>query len=693
MKLKSEHLQQITTGAVPEDTIMHEFKGKWITTDEFCSLKPRNVFHRQLEAVELSCKEHRNRHILFRKKFSLEKNISKAEIFISADDYYKLWINGIFVCQGPAPSYHLRYNYNTVDITGYLNEGENIIAVHTLYQGLINRVWQSGDNRHGLILDLVADGETIVSSDETFLARYHSGFEEIDVVGYQTQFMEKYDSNSTEVGFEKNDYDDSGWENAEVHKYPDYVLSKQKSEMLVFEKIYPVSESKDKNILTIDFGSNYVAYLNATAKGRKGDVIILRFGQELEDDGRVRYNLRANCRYEEKWVLADGESVLEQFDYKSFRYAEIILPDGCSIENVHLTVRHYPFTLMAEMKGEYSDSTELKKIWDLCVHTLKYGVQEVIQDCMDREKGFYVGDGCYTALTHMILTHDDSIVRKLIDDGFASGFITEGLVTCLDCSFMQEIAEYPMMLIYLVLWHFRLTGDREYLKENYPKAVKVLESYRRDYEKDGLLSNLDKWCVVEWPKNFQDGYDVDIAEGRVCEEAHVSLNAYYIEAVRTVNKMAEHLGEAMYRDEKYLTDAFENAFYNRETHLFKDSLASSHISLVGNATAFGLGLCPDKKCVETIVSMIQERKISSMSFFCTFLALMGIVRYNKSDMIKDMMSDEGAWLRMLSEDATTTFEGWGKDTKWNTSLFHLTMSYGALFLADIDLEVLFEKNE
>jgi len=44
---------------------------------------------------------------------------------------------------------------------------------------------------------------------------------------------------------------------------------------------------------------------------------------------------------------------------------------------------------------------------------------------------------------------------------------------------------------------------------------------------------------------------------------------------------------------------------------------------------------------------------------------------------------------MLREDATTTFEGWGKDTKWNTSLFHLTMSYAALFLADTDHRHLF----
>ena len=54
------------------------------------------------------------------------------------------------------------------------------------------------------------------------------------------------------------------------------------------------------------------------------------------------------------------------------------------------------------------------------------------------------------------------------------------------------------------------------------------------------------------------------------------------------------------------------------------------------------------------------------------------------------MLDDGTWLRMLTEDAATTFEIWGKDIKWNCSLFHLAFSYGALFLADIDLAKLFE---
>ena len=70
---------------------MHNFVGKWITDDEFFNLKPRNVFHKQLEVVNLPCDEHRNRHILFRKEFEIQK-FNGGKIYISADDYYKLYI-------------------------------------------------------------------------------------------------------------------------------------------------------------------------------------------------------------------------------------------------------------------------------------------------------------------------------------------------------------------------------------------------------------------------------------------------------------------------------------------------------------------------------------------------------------------------------------------------------------------------
>ncbi len=664
----------------------HRFQGKWISNEVMANLQPRNVFHRQLDKQDIDCSKHRNQHILFRKKFMIGQ-FQAARIFISADDYYKLYINGKFVAQGPAPSYHFQYHYNEINVSDYLMRGENTIAVHTLYQGLINRVWQSGDHRHGMICDLVVDKKTVLISDETFLTANHTGYSELDVTGkHQTQFLERYDSRAAEVGFALPDFDDSVWKNAHICRFDDHVMTEQKSHTLEFEEIEPKEIHRNGSRILYDFGANYVGYLCVTANGNTGDRITIRHGQELEADGSLRFDLRANCKYEEDWILSDGLCKLDQFDYKVFRYAELIIPDSATVSNVSFHIRHYPFCLHTSLKSEYQKDPDLQKIWELCIHTQKYGVQEVIQDCMDREKGFYLGDGCYTALTHTVLSNDDSMLRKLIDDAFSTDFITDTLVTCLDCSFMQEIAEYPLILVSLVLWHYRWTHDKEYLEQNYHKIVRLLEAYRREYEQDGLLRNLDKWCVVEWPAGFRHGYDADLTEGQICREAHVSINAYYLCAIRTANTIANLLGKPHYREASPLLNAFYQTFFDPVCSLFKDSERSHHISLVGNSFVYGFGLYPNDVSRQAILKLYDQHGMQSLSFFCTFPMLCGFVRDNDEKRLLSALKNEGTWKRMLREGATTTFEGWGKETKKNASLFHLTMSFAALFLADINLK-------
>ena len=70
--------------------------------------------------------------------------------------------------------------------------------------------------------------------------------------------------------------------------------------------------------------------------------------------------------------------------------------------------------------------------------------------------------------------------------------------------------------------------------------------------------------------------------------------------------------------------------------------------------------------------------------------MMGLVRNRRYNLLREVLLNEGAWKRMLREGATTTFEGWGKDTKWKTSLFHLTITYAAVFMADVDIEAILQ---
>ena len=68
----------------------------------------------------------------------------------------------------------------------------------------------------------------------------------------------------------------------------------------------------------------------------------------------------------------------------------------------------------------------------------------------------------------------------------------------------------------------------------------------------------------------------------------------------------------------------------------------------------------------------------SMAYF----TLAALVKEGRRDLAEELILDEGCWLNMLKEGATTTFEAWGKDQKWNTSLFHPWATAPAVILAE-----------
>ena len=121
------------------------FSSKWIAPDELS----------------------RNMHICFKKQLSVS-DYEAARIRITADDFYKLYINGSYVGEGPAPSYPFRFRLNEYDISKYLHMGLNTVEVYVYYQGLENRVWVSGDGRVALIADIFIDGKYRFGTDKSW---------------------------------------------------------------------------------------------------------------------------------------------------------------------------------------------------------------------------------------------------------------------------------------------------------------------------------------------------------------------------------------------------------------------------------------------------------------------------------------------------------------------------------------------
>src|SRR5436190_3258358 len=74
----------------------------------------------------------------FRKKIPLDQKPSSFIIHVSTDNRYKLYVNDTLISFGPARSDIYNWNYETVDIAQYLQQGNNILAAI---------VWNFGEER------------------------------------------------------------------------------------------------------------------------------------------------------------------------------------------------------------------------------------------------------------------------------------------------------------------------------------------------------------------------------------------------------------------------------------------------------------------------------------------------------------------------------------------------------------------
>ena len=656
-------------------------KARFISHPDFFDIEPICVYHKERDsdgklifdrhdesesALMKHPKELYNKHILFRRKTTLGA-FNSATLKITADDYYKLYVNGKFVTEGPAPGYHNNYYYNEIDVKDYLVEGENTFAVHTYYQGFINRVWVSGDLREMMWLELSLDGNVSLVSDESWLVKYHTGYTECGVFGYETNFAECYDAASPDAKFYECNFDDSSFVHAKENTRSEWKLIKQNTSQLDIYEMTPEKIEKIDGGLRIYLPTEAVGMLTLRASGKRGDEVILRYGEELLNDGSVRYDMRCNCRYEEKMRLSGGDDLLMQYDYKAFRYAEVLFPDGVTVSDIKMRVRHYPFVASLEYETK---SEKLNSIIELCKNTIKYSTQERFLDCPTREKGAYLGDLMVSGRSHATLTKDTSLIKHAVENFLQTAFICEGIMATSCGSIMQEIADYSLEFPAILNWIYSIDGDIEFLKKCAPYALGVYNFYKKYENSDGLVDHVIEWNLVDWPSNLRDNYDFTLTQP-VDKGLHNVINALWYGMKLSLEELYATLGKKIELGTEKTLNAFKKTFYNEKIGLFVDSVGSDH-SAVHSAVfplLFGIG-CEDEALKERLIKHITEKKLTSMGVYMAYFTLAALKLSGRYDLCVELATDGGAWLNMIKEGATMTFEAWGKDQKWNTSLCH-----------------------
>ena len=660
------------------------FKSKWITTTDFYDVKPMDLLHRAVEKETTEKSVRENYHIHFRKKFDLQ-NINDTNILISADDYYKLYINGEFVCQGPAPAYPMYYNYNKVDITPYVKCGENQIAVHVYYHGRINNAGFSGDNRQGLILDVYNNGEFILGTDETWLcneAKEYSGV----TIGYDTQFIENIDFNLKESGWRELSFDDSHYQNAVVNDKDDHVFRNDAAKLLTVYEVKPEKIIKiEPGKYFIDFGKELTGYFSMEVKGNKGQEVRIMCAEETEENDPYlcRYSMRCYCLYDETCTLSGETDVFEFYDYKTFRYVNVYTTEDNLDESTFCAVvRHYEFN---EIRYPETDIPYIKDIWNICSQAVKISSQGSLLDCPSREKGAYLGDFSITGLAHLYLTGDKEYYKKNLFDFACTSIVSPALMTTANNSRMQEIADYSFQFPMQILNYYKVTGEKDILEQYYPIVCDILDYYKQYEREDGLLYNVD--CaqnLVDWPQNLRDNYDavVDANDDGIPLDCHNVLNAFYIYAHKTADEIAKILKVKRKSRVKKLSKAYKKAFFDKNTKLFTDKEDSAHSSLHSNVMAVFCDVAP-KRLYKNIKPFIMEKGLCCGVYFSYFV-LKSLVKMDAYEDVLTLITNESehSWVNMLREGATTCYEAWGKDQKWNTSLCHPWASTPVIVLVE-----------
>ena len=105
-----------------------------------------------------------NTFVLFRKDIVLKEKPQNVKGWILADSRYRLFINGVRVQWGPAPSDPRWQEADPLDLTTYFQKGENTIAVEVCFFG-------TGDGTHpmgkpGFILNLDVDQQKIITDKQ-----------------------------------------------------------------------------------------------------------------------------------------------------------------------------------------------------------------------------------------------------------------------------------------------------------------------------------------------------------------------------------------------------------------------------------------------------------------------------------------------------------------------------------------------
>ncbi|MDR1407229.1 MAG: glycoside hydrolase family 78 protein [Tannerella sp.] len=666
-----------------------DWKAQWLSTEE-------NILHESP---------------LFRKTFSIEKQIKSAFAYATAAGFYELHLNGRKVgddVQHPAVTdYRKTVLYSVYDVTDMLEKGENAVGVmlgngaYSMQTVAERYSWHDSKPTGNpcfllQIHILYGDGsETLVTSGEGW--KYTTG----PVIFNNIYGGEDYDARREVPGWASAGTDDAGWQTAAVVPGPGGKLKWQSIPVKVTETLTPVTRTHPSpGVYLFDLGQNIAGWWRISAKGKTGQTIRVRgaetlnnalFPKPLEEGDSLSVKFRYHSHVWTDYTLkSDGSETYEpHFFYTGYRYIEVVTDDLTDLAELKTEGRVVRSAL--ENTGSWTSSNDLLNwIHKAGLWAQKGNLVGYPTDCPHREKGAYTGDGQVIAETSM---HDfamasfyDKWLHDMRDAQEPNGRVPNTAPTIVGG--MGGGVAWGSACILIPWWMYHYYDDVRILETCYPMMKKYV-----DYLQN--LARVDAKPEEPYIINYFDGYWYSLGEwcspGRGdCPNHDVVNTFYYYYDAHLMSRIAGLLGhQDDARQYVALSDtvgkAFNTRFFNPETCIYGlDSVYQTYqlLALVGNLVPEGSG----DAVLKTIIDDIHKHDthlntgIIGTKYLWKVLSDAGYHDLAYSVVTQETYPGYGFW---KNNHATTLLEKWEGTDSHNHQMFGAVTEYLYQYLAGI----------
>jgi alpha-L-rhamnosidase len=625
-----------------------------------------------------------------RRTFGVGKEVSRAELEITACGLYKGYLNGHAITDQvfmPGFTYYTkRLQVQVHDVTPLIVQGPNVLAAvlgDGWYRGKIGvsskRFFYGEKTKLAAVLEITfADGsQETITTDETWKATQDGPIRKSD-----WKDGEIYDARQELSGWNEPGYDDSNWHAVYPASYEGALVASEGEQILEHERFTPQVITTPDGSTVLDFGQNIFGYVAFSVSGKSGHTVKLTHGETLDENGNFTLkNLRPEgllfqgrglCQ-EVEYTLKDGEQHYQpSFTAQGFRYVKLEGWPGTVVPDDFAAIAVY--SDMDEVGQFQCSDPDINRLVENTKWSQKGNFMDIPTDCPTRERAGWSGDIAAFCETGSYLMDTNRFLAKWMkdlalqqrDDGCVASIIPSvGLPAFVDGS--AGWADAAVIIPYIL---YKVYGNRDILVDQYDSMVKWLSFLENRAAKTRLVNRLRrnpyKEYVIDtgyhWGEWLEPGHVMgqDALRNLFLPDAEVAT-AYYAYSSGLLAQIAQVLGKsgdaARYRS---LSENVKTAYRYTFT---SDGLVESDRQC-RYVRPVALDLLPEadkKKNVERLNQMVVDNdyKIGT-GFLTTPFILSVLTDYGYVDTAYKMAENRHrpGWLYEVEKGATTIWENW-----------------------------------